>query len=97
MRRPVTLPPELIEQARAFASGERTPVAPRNAATVLLLRPGASGHGFEVFVMVRRRSMAFAAGAAVVAVVSVMSASARAPSRPAAAWSCPSRTTSNCR
>lgn len=36
----------------------------RDAATVLLLRPAADG-GVEVFIQVRRRSMAFAAGAAV--------------------------------
>jgi 8-oxo-dGTP pyrophosphatase MutT (NUDIX family) len=37
-----------------------TPVEPRDAATVLLLRPGAQGP--EVYVMVRQASMAFAGG-----------------------------------
>ncbi|MFT4262193.1 MAG: NUDIX hydrolase [Nocardioides sp.] len=39
-------------------------VEPRDAATVLLLRPapGAADEAFEVFVMVRRTSMAFAGG-----------------------------------
>ncbi|WP_300679938.1 NUDIX hydrolase [Nocardioides sp.] len=40
---------------------QRVPVEPRDAATVLLLRPGTTAP-FEVFVMVRRQSMAFAAG-----------------------------------
>lgn len=57
------LPPGLLQTAREFAEGARTPVAPRDAATVLLLRSGADGP--EVFMMVRRRSMAFAAGMAV--------------------------------
>ncbi len=38
------------------------PAAPRDAATVVLLRPAASG-GFEVYLLRRRRSMAFAPGA----------------------------------
>ena len=58
MRMP--MPARLLEAARAFAAGEQVPVPPRDAATVLLLRPGADGP--EVFVMVRRTSMAFAGG-----------------------------------
>jgi len=56
-------PRKLIEAARAYASGERTPVEPRDAATVVLLRQGESGP--EVYLLVRQRSMNFAAGAAV--------------------------------
>lgn len=57
------LPPQLVEQARAFESGEQTPVEPRNAATVVLLRPGASGSsGSEVYLLRRQASMAFASG-----------------------------------
>ncbi|MFT4286743.1 NUDIX hydrolase [Nocardioides sp.] len=56
----ISLPPSLIEKARAYADGSVTPVEPRDAATVLLLRPGADGP--EVFVMRRRTSMAFAGG-----------------------------------
>jgi len=61
VRRPV--PPKLIEVARAYAAGDRTPAEPRDAATVVLLRPGVSEP--EVYLLVRQRSMAFAAGAAV--------------------------------
>ena len=38
------------------------PVEPREAATVVLLRPSGSGDGFEVFLQRRVPSMAFAAG-----------------------------------
>lgn len=58
------LPPELVEAAQAYAAGDRTPVEPRDAATVVLLRRGRSAAP-EVYLLVRQRSMAFAAGAAV--------------------------------
>jgi len=58
-----TLPPKLLATAREYAEGHRVPVEPRDAATVLLLRSGPEGP--EVFMMVRRRSMAFAPGMAV--------------------------------
>lgn len=62
MRR-LALPPHLVEQSRAFASGEATPAEPRNAATVLLLREGSvPGEGPEVYLMRRQQSMAFAGG-----------------------------------
>jgi len=54
------LPPELVEHARAFAAGERTPVPPRDAATVILLRP--DGGGMQAYVLRRHRGMAFAGG-----------------------------------
>ena len=57
------LSPELLETARAFSAGDRVPVTPRDAATVLLLRD--SDAGPEVFMMVRQRSMAFAPGVVV--------------------------------
>ncbi|MFC7218101.1 NUDIX hydrolase [Streptomyces polyrhachis] len=59
-------PPEWPDRIRALARGELTPVAPRRAATVLLLRPGASGSGtsgMDVYMLRRRASMAFAGGA----------------------------------
>lgn len=62
------LPPHLVEQSRAFDSGEATPAEPRNAASVVLLRDAAesggatSGQGPEVYLMRRQRSMAFAGG-----------------------------------
>jgi 8-oxo-dGTP pyrophosphatase MutT (NUDIX family) len=61
----IPLPPHLVEQARAYADGELTPAEPRDAATVVLLRPGTtSGHssGPEVYLLRRQASMAFAAG-----------------------------------
>ncbi|MFJ9408763.1 NUDIX hydrolase [Streptomyces sp. NPDC101393] len=61
-------PPEWPDRIRALASGELTPVAPRRAATVLLLRdaPGgaaAGAPGPTVHMLRRRASMAFAGGA----------------------------------
>src|SRR5215207_6685398 len=56
----VPLPASLVEQAAAYASGELTPAEPRDAATVVLLRDGASGP--EVYLLRRQASMAFAAG-----------------------------------
>jgi 8-oxo-dGTP pyrophosphatase MutT (NUDIX family) len=50
--------------------GSVAPVTPRDAATVMLLRPAAAGHaepdggaGLQVYMLRRRSSMAFAAGA----------------------------------
>ena len=56
----IPLPDQLVEQAREYADGSRTPVEPRNAATVVLLRPSADGP--EVYLLRRQTSMAFAAG-----------------------------------
>ncbi len=57
----VPLPPHLVEHARAYTDGSRAPAEPRNAATVVLLRPGAAGPA-EVYLLRRQTSMAFAAG-----------------------------------
>ena len=46
--------------ARELASGNLVPVEPKHAATVVLLRDGASG--LEAYLLRRTRSMAFAAG-----------------------------------
>lgn len=56
----IPLPPSLVESARAFATGDSVPAEPRNAATVVLTRPGAVGP--EVYLLRRQASMAFAAG-----------------------------------
>jgi 8-oxo-dGTP pyrophosphatase MutT (NUDIX family) len=56
----VALPPELVEQARAFSDGTREPAEPRNAATVALMRGGAEGP--ELYLLRRQTSMAFAGG-----------------------------------
>ncbi|MGP3951462.1 NUDIX hydrolase [Streptomyces sp. 7N604] len=54
-------PAEWPERIRALANGELTPVGPRRAATVLLLRDGPGGPA--VHMLRRRASMAFAGGA----------------------------------
>jgi 8-oxo-dGTP pyrophosphatase MutT (NUDIX family) len=56
----VSLPPQLVETARAFADGSRTPAEPRDAATVVLLRDGDDGP--EIYLLRRQASMAFAGG-----------------------------------
>ena len=56
------LPDSLVAQARAYADGSATPAEPRDAATVVLLRPGREGGGSEVYLLRRQTSMAFAGG-----------------------------------
>ena len=51
----------MAEVALDYARGDRTPVAPRPASTVILLRDALSG-GPEVYLLRRQRTMAFAAG-----------------------------------
>ena len=59
----IPLPESLVEVAREFASGVRTPAEPRDAATVVLLRQG-RGEVPEplVYLLRRQTSMAFAGG-----------------------------------
>ncbi|HSR86397.1 MAG TPA: NUDIX hydrolase [Streptosporangiaceae bacterium] len=52
---------EVGEGARAILSGDRDPVPPRDAATVMLVRSSAAG--LEVYMLRRKASMAFAPGA----------------------------------
>ena len=54
------LPDALVAQARSYAEGSATPAEPRDAATVVLLRPGAAGP--DVYLLRRQTSMAFAGG-----------------------------------
>jgi 8-oxo-dGTP pyrophosphatase MutT (NUDIX family) len=59
------LPAALLEQAEAYASGERVPAEPRHAATVVLLRPAGrdgSADGVEVYLLRRHLGMEFAGG-----------------------------------
>ena len=60
------LPAALAGQAREVLSGRQEPVTPRDAASVLLLRPAGGGGpgpaGLEVYLLRRARSMAFAPG-----------------------------------
>ena len=57
---PVPLPDELVALARRFEEGAQEPVEPRNAATVILMRPSADGP--EVYYLRRHVSMDFAGG-----------------------------------
>jgi 8-oxo-dGTP pyrophosphatase MutT (NUDIX family) len=54
------LPDALVAQARSYAEGGATPAEPRDAATVVLLRPGTEGP--EIYLLRRQTSMAFAGG-----------------------------------
>jgi 8-oxo-dGTP pyrophosphatase MutT (NUDIX family) len=56
----VALPPQLVEHAREFADGTRTPAEPRDAATVILMRAGDDGP--DLYLLRRQTSMAFAGG-----------------------------------
>jgi 8-oxo-dGTP pyrophosphatase MutT (NUDIX family) len=56
----VQLPASFAEQAAAFGDGTKTPAEPRDAATVVLLRPGVDGP--EVYLLRRQVSMDFAGG-----------------------------------
>jgi 8-oxo-dGTP pyrophosphatase MutT (NUDIX family) len=59
----VRLPERIVDQARAFSDGTRTPVEPRHASTVVLLREGDGTPGsLEVYLLRRHVDMAFAAG-----------------------------------
>ena len=65
---PVPLPDHLVELAGEYAEGRRQPVEPRNAATVVLMRPAtdpSAEGGPDVYFMRRQVSMDFAAGMAV--------------------------------
>jgi 8-oxo-dGTP pyrophosphatase MutT (NUDIX family) len=57
---PVQLPQKLAELAREYDDGTRTPVDPRNAATVVLMRR--SDEGPSVYLLRRQVSMEFAGG-----------------------------------
>ena len=54
-------PPDWPERIRALADGTLTPVTPKRAATVMLLRD--TDAGLAVHMLRRRASMAFAGGA----------------------------------
>lgn len=58
----VRLPDQMAAMVRDVIEGRKEPVTPRDAATVMLLRPGAAA-GFEVYMLRRKPTMAFAPGA----------------------------------
>lgn len=59
------LPAALAARVRAAVEAGTPPMQPRDSATVMLLRPTVrgGGSGIEVYMLRRRRSMSFAAGA----------------------------------
>lgn len=57
----IRLPGGLGDTARAILSGSQPPAVPRDAATVMLVRPAPAG--LEVYMLRRQASMAFAPGA----------------------------------
>jgi 8-oxo-dGTP pyrophosphatase MutT (NUDIX family) len=57
----VRLPGRLADAAREVLSGRQPPAVPREAATVMLVRPAAAG--LDVYMLRRQATMAFAAGA----------------------------------
>jgi 8-oxo-dGTP pyrophosphatase MutT (NUDIX family) len=57
--------PAMADRARQIASGGLPPVAPRDAATVIVVRPGTAGRGVEVLLLQRTRALDFAPGACV--------------------------------
>jgi 8-oxo-dGTP pyrophosphatase MutT (NUDIX family) len=56
--RPV--PPSLVDDAAAYLHGDRVPVEPQPASTVMLIRDGE--RGIDVYLLRRHAQMAFAAG-----------------------------------
>ena len=55
-------PAEIVAHVRAINAGEVTPVEPRHASTVVLLRDSADGASVEAYLLRRQKTMAFAAG-----------------------------------
>ena len=67
-RPPIRLPSWMAQRAREVLEGRKAPVEPRDAATVMLLRPppggaGPDAAGLQVYMLRRQSSMAFAPGA----------------------------------
>jgi 8-oxo-dGTP pyrophosphatase MutT (NUDIX family) len=54
------VPPELVAAATAYLSGQRVPVEPEPASTVVLVRDG--DRGLDLYLLRRHAQMAFAAG-----------------------------------
>lgn len=62
-QRVAELPPDVGRRAREIREGRAVAAAPRDAATVVLLRGGNSGAGIEVYMLRRKPTMPFAPGA----------------------------------
>ena len=61
----IRVPRGMADRAREFAAAGRRPAVPRDAATVILVRPGPGDSGVEVFLLRRTRALEFAPGACV--------------------------------
>jgi 8-oxo-dGTP pyrophosphatase MutT (NUDIX family) len=61
----VRMPRGMADRARELAAGGLPPAVPRDAATVILVRPGSGAGGVEVFLLRRTRALEFAPGACV--------------------------------
>ncbi len=59
----IRLPSWMAQRARDVLEGRKPPVEPRDAATVMLLRPLPDAPGLQVYMLRRQSSMAFAPGA----------------------------------
>jgi 8-oxo-dGTP pyrophosphatase MutT (NUDIX family) len=61
----IRVPRGMADRAREFAEAGMRPAVPRDAATVILVRPGPGDAGVEVFLLRRTRALEFAPGACV--------------------------------
>ena len=61
----VRVPRGMADRAREFAAAGRRPAVPRDAATVILVRPGPGADGVEAFLLRRTKALEFAPGACV--------------------------------
>jgi 8-oxo-dGTP pyrophosphatase MutT (NUDIX family) len=61
----VRVPRGMADRAREFAANGLSPAVPRDAATVILVRPAPDGDGVEVFLLRRTKALEFAPGACV--------------------------------
>ena len=61
----VRVPRGMADRAREFAAAGLPPAVPRDAATVMLVRPGPGAGGVEVFLLRRTEALEFAPGACV--------------------------------
>jgi 8-oxo-dGTP pyrophosphatase MutT (NUDIX family) len=59
------MPRAMADRVREFAAGGLPPAVPRDAATVILVRPGPGARGVEVFLLRRTEALEFAPGACV--------------------------------
>jgi 8-oxo-dGTP pyrophosphatase MutT (NUDIX family) len=61
----VRVPRGMADRAREFAESGLSPAVPRDAATVILVRPAPGADGVEVFLLRRTKALEFAPGACV--------------------------------